>query len=165
MLTTKLCTMNMNALIYKNYRTALLSQLVPGEAQMEPLVGGVGTLVSKSAEIRSVNKRILVVMFSGNAMTTIIVNYAPTEGSDDAGAHYETLSSTVNATLKHHVVIECGNFNANFGSDKVRHTYHNTTNENGKLLLEHATECNLHITNTMFEKWKGKFWTFISDMN
>lgn len=127
--------------------------------------GGVGTLVSKSAEIRSVNKRILVVMFSGNAMTTIIVNYAPTEGSDDAGAHYETLSSTVNATLKHHVVIECGNFNANFGSDKVRHTYHNTTNENGKLLLEHATECNLHVTNTMFKKWKGKFWTFISDMN
>ena len=31
--------------------------------------------------------------------------------------------------------------------------------------MEHAEECGLNITNTMFEKRKGKLWTFISDMN
>lgn len=82
------------------------------------------------AEIRPVNKRVLVVTFSGNPMTTVIVNYAPTEGSDVTGAHYETLSSTVNEIPKHHV-IKCRDFNAHLRSDKSHHSCHKITNEKG----------------------------------
>ena len=62
--------------------------------------GGVGVLVSKNtekalAEVRPVNNRILIVIFSGNPCTTIIINYAPTEGSEGAIEHYEALSNTV----------------------------------------------------------------------
>ena len=63
------------------------------------------------------------------------------------------------------MILECGDFNAHLGAESARYTYHDKTNSNGRLLLEHATECNLHIRNTMFEKKKGKLWTFISDMN
>ena len=48
---------------------------------------------------------------------------------------------------------------------EVHHTFLKVTNTNSRLLLEHAEECGLNITNTMFEKRKGKLWTFISDMN
>ena len=37
--------------------------------------------------------------------------------------------------------------------------------KNGQLLLDHATECNLHITNTLFKKKNRKQQKFISDMN
>lgn len=75
------------------------------------------------------------------------------------------LTNVMNEIPKHHVIIECGDFSAHLGEDTVRHTFHKQTNKNGKLLLEHATECDLHITNTLFGKKKGKQWTFISDMN
>ena len=79
--------------------------------------------------------------------------------------NYETLTNIVNDIPKHHVIIECGDFNAHLGTDAVRHTFHEQTNSNGKLLLEHASECSMHITNTMFEKKKGKLWTYVSDMS
>ena len=63
------------------------------------------------------------------------------------------------------MVIECGDFNVHLGKESVQHTYHESINNNGKLLLEHATSSNLIITNTMFTKRKGKLWTYISDMN
>ena len=132
--------------------------------------GGVGVVVSNKAEkalaeVKPVNDRILVVIFSGNPSTTLIINYAPTEGSEGAEEHYETLTNVMNDIPKHHMRIECGDFNAHLGRDSVRHTFHDQTNSNGNLMLEHAAECDLHITNTMFEKKKGKLWTFISDMN
>ena len=48
--------------------------------------GGVGMLVSKTtesalAEIKSYNERIIIAHFNGNPMTTVIVLYSPTEGS------------------------------------------------------------------------------------
>ena len=48
------------------------------------------------AEVRPVNNIIIIVVFSGNPGTTIIINYAPTEGSEGAIEHYETLSNTTN---------------------------------------------------------------------
>lgn len=47
----------------------------------------------------------------------------------------------------------------------AKYTYHEKTNGNGKLLLNMAEETNMMITNTRFQKRKGKLWTFISDMN
>ena len=94
------------------------------------------------------------------------MNYSSIEGSEDAEEHYDALTNVINDIPKHHVIIECGDFNAHLGEEEsVRHAFHEKTNKNSKLLLEHATECNLHITNTLFKKKKGKQWTFISDMN
>ena len=104
-------------------------------------------------------------IFNGNPNTTIVINYAPTEGSESAEDHYETLTNAVNGIPKHSMVIECGDYNAHMGKESAPYTYHETTNQNGKLLLDHATECNLHITNTAFKKRKGKLWTYISYMN
>ena len=63
------------------------------------------------------------------------------------------------------MIIECGDLNAHLGEKDVPHTYHKRTNSNGNLLLEHASECNLIITNTQRKKRKGKLWTYMSDMN
>ena len=68
--------------------------------------------------------------------------------------HYQNV---VNDIPKYHMIIECGDFNAHLGKTEVHHMF--------RLLLEHSEECGLNITNTMFEKRKGKLWTFISDMN
>ena len=51
------------------------------------------------------------------------------------------------------------------GEKNVPYTYHKLTNKNGSLLLEHAAECNLIITNTQRRKRRGKLWTYLSDMN
>ena len=58
------------------------------------------------------------------------------------------------------MVIECGDFNDHLGKESVQHTYHESTNNNRKILLiEHETSNNLISTNTMFTKRKGKLWT------
>jgi len=98
-------------------------------------------------------------------METITINYAPVEGSENAEEHYETLSNVVNDIPKHHMITECGDFNAHLGEKEVQCTFHKDTNRNGRLLLKHAEECGLNISNTKFEKRKGKVWTYISDMN
>ena len=132
-------------------------------------VGGVGVLLDRQAEkslaeVQSINERILTVHFNGNPNTTVISNYSPTEGSDDSEAHYHKLTDVINSLPKHNVIIECGDFNAHLGEKDVPYSYHEQTNSNGNLLLEHATECNLIITNTQRKKKKGKLWTYISDM-
>ena len=63
------------------------------------------------------------------------------------------------------MIIECGDFNAHLGRDNFKYAFHEKTNSNGNLLLEHATESDLHITNTLFKKKKSRQWTFLSDMN
>jgi len=62
------------------------------------------------------------------------------------------------------LLIIMGDFNAHIGKDDARFTYHQKTNKNGQLLLDLAMECNLTITNTKFQKKKGKLWTYMSDM-
>ena len=66
---------------------------------------------------------------------------------------------------KHHMILECVDFNAHLGTSDVPFSFHDETNKNGELLLEHAMECGLRITNTLFKKRKGKKWTYISEMN
>ena len=45
-------------------------------------------------------------------------------------------------------------------ASRVKHAHDKRTNENGKRLLDLVHEENLTITNTVFEKRKGKRWTF-----
>ena len=117
------------------------------------------------AEVKSINERILVATFNGSPNTTVIATYAPTEGSEESESHYQRLSEVSHDIPKHNFLIECGDFNAHIGEKDAPFTYHQTTNSNGALLLEHASECNLLITNTQRRKRKGKLWTYLSDMN
>ena len=61
-------------------------------------VGGFEVMVSKSrdalSDIQPVCDRILVLHFDGNPKTNVIVHYSPTEGSDDAEEHYESLKNS-----------------------------------------------------------------------
>ena len=98
-------------------------------------------------------------------VTTVIVPYSPTEGSDTAAEHYTNLTNAINAIPKHNLILVVGDCNAHCGSESAKFTYHQHTNTNGKLLLDMAEETNMIITNTSFQKWKGKLCTFISDMS
>ena len=132
--------------------------------------GGVGLLVTKQLEnaisdIEPVNERILCAHFNGNPSTTVIVHYAPVEGSEKAEEHYAALANVINAVPKHNVTIVIGDCNAHIGKDAAKYTYHERTNNNGKLLLQMTEETNMLITNTCFQKKPGKQWTYISDMS
>ena len=132
--------------------------------------GGVGILVSNKlenliSEIRPHTNRILQINISKNPVLSIIVNYAPVNGNTESEEHYERLSAVISQIPKHNMIIKMGDFNAHLGKDIAKHTYHENTNENGNLLHEHALECDLLITNTLYEKRKGKLWTYLSDMN
>ena len=132
--------------------------------------GGVGIVISRAADdamedVSSYNQRILVSNFAGSPATTVIVHYAPVEGSDSAEEHYHNLADVINSVPKHNLLIVMGDFNAHIGTEDALFTYHETTNTNGQLMLDLAAETNLVITNTRFQKKRGKLWTYISDMS
>ena len=123
------------------------------------------TTESALAEIKSYNERIIIAHFNGNPMTTVIVHYSPTEGSETAEDHYNNLTNAIKSVPKHNVLLVVGDCNAHIGKEEAKFTYHRVTDTNGKLLLDLAEENNLIITNTTFQKRPGKLWTYISDMN
>ena len=134
--------------------------------------GGVGLMISKSAEkalsqVIPWNERVLIAHFKakGHPTLTVIVHYAPIEGSDEAEDHYESLLAATHSIPKHNVLLVIGDFNAHLGEDKVKCSYHKNTNSNGELLNDLSSEANLLITNTHFQKKKEKLWTYISDMS
>ena len=132
-------------------------------------VGSVGVMLSKQAtqalsEVVPHNECIITAHFSGNPAISVIVHYSPTEGSDTAEEHYNNLVTAISAVPKHNVLLVLGDCNAHLGEEAVKHTYHKRTNSNDEHLLDLACEANLIITNTAFQKRKGKLWTFLSDM-
>ena len=127
-------------------------------------VGGVGILVNKSVEsalgsVQKWNERILVAEFNGNPNTTIIVHYAPCEGSPDAEEHFNNLNEVTASIPKHNVLLVVGDFNGHIGKTHEQYTYHNTTNKNGQHVIDFAEEADMFITNTNFRKKCGKLWT------
>ena len=105
-------------------------------------VGGVGTVLSKlsincllSAE--HISSRILVLTFSGKPETTHICCYSPHNQSPEEKVleFYEKLSEVMRQIPAHNVVFLCGDFNAQLGTDKVHHSYHQYTNRNGEHLV------------------------------
>ena len=132
--------------------------------------GGVGLMIDKSiesalAEVKPVNKRIMIAQFNGNPGVTIIVHYTPVEGSEETDEHYSNLSSLIHEVPKHNLLLVLGDFNAHLGKEVGKYTYHDRTNRNGKLLIDLAQETGLVITNIHKQKKSGKLWTFISDMS
>ena len=84
------------------------------------------------ADVEPISDRIVKAVFSGNPYLTVIVNYAPVEGSEEAEEHYETLSKVVNNIPKHNVIIECGDFNAHIVKDGGVYTFYETIISNGR---------------------------------
>ncbi|MEE8288342.1 MAG: reverse transcriptase domain-containing protein [Nitrosomonadaceae bacterium] len=130
--------------------------------------GGVGILLNTKAAgaLSSVirhDERILVATFQGNPATTIIITYCPTNTTDDDTTehHYEKLRGAIETTPAHNMLLVTGDFNAHVGREDATFSYHETTNRNGKTLVDFTTEMNLEITNVRFRKKEGKQWTYI----
>lgn len=136
--------------------------------------GGVGIVVDNKTALNSLtsvykhDSRTLVANFAGNPITTIIVTYSPTEGANivDAELFYESLSEAIRQIPAHNLLLVVGDLNAHISPKEKWKSYHQgSSNRNGKLLEELLLERRLEITNTRFQKRKGKLWTYLSDMN
>ena len=135
--------------------------------QIQASQGGVGLLLGPTArkallKVKSIDKRILVAEFDGNPKTTVIVVYSPTNcaSEDDVEKFYESLRNTISDIPAHNFLMVMGDFNARLGSDHAPYSFHEETNRNGRYMAELLTEFGLLATNTMFQKRKGKLWTF-----
>ena len=117
------------------------------------------------AEVEPHGKITLVADFNGNPSTTVIVHYAPIEGDNEASEHYEQLANITRTIPKHNVLLVIGDCNAHLGPEDALYTFHQRTNNNGKLLLSYSQEANLVIANSRFQKKPGKLFTFVSEMN
>ena len=135
--------------------------------QVQASQGGVGLLLGTKArkallKVKNISNRIMAAEFDGNPKTTVIVVYAPTNCADEevVEAFYDDLRNALNDVPAHNFLLVMGDFNARLGPDKATHTYHDSTNRNGQYMAEILTEFGLLAANTMFQKRKGKLWTF-----
>ena len=131
--------------------------------------GGTGILLNTKAKdslasVRPHNERILIVNFQGNPSTTVIVTYCPTNVVDEdiIEGIYDNLRRAIDSIPAHNMLLVIGDFNARVGPEDVRFPFHESTNRNGKYLVDFAIEKNLLIANTYFLKRIGKRWTYIS---
>ncbi|XP_072017053.1 uncharacterized protein [Amphiura filiformis] len=131
--------------------------------------GGVGIVLSSStksslASVTHHTDRILAANFQGNPATTVIVTYCPTnvDNEDNIEAHYDNLRRAIDSIPAHNVLVIVGDFNGRVGTGDANYTYHDTTNRNGKYMVDLAIEKNLIIANTYFRKRNGKLWTYMS---
>ena len=129
-------------------------------------VGGVGTVVSNHSincllSAETISPRILVLTFSGNPETTHICCYSPHNQSPEEEVldFYDQLSEVMRQIPAHNVVFLCGDFNAQLGSDKVHHSYHQQTNRNGEHLFNFLETFDLVAVNTYFQKPSRQLWT------
>ena len=117
--------------------------------------------------MKGVNDSILIANFQSNPQTTVIVAYSPTNTSslEVTEEFYNKLKDTVKNVPAHNFLMILGDFNARLAKEDFRYSFHSESNRNGDLLSEFITENQLTVTNTMFQKSKGKYWTFQSPRN
>ncbi len=135
---------------------------------MMAATGGVGIVISNKA-MKSLSgvtvrgNRNLIVNFTGNPKTSIIVTYSPTNASskDEIDKYYDDLRGCIDSIPTHNFLMLLGNFNARLGKEDARHTMHLSTNRNGNYLVDLIMEKDLIVTNTYFKKHDGKLWTFL----
>ena len=146
-------------------------KLVTGSAtknEQNATIGGVGMLLSPNAcksliNIESINERLMIATFNGNPQTTIISCYSPTNVSDVTVAEdfYSDLANLIKEVPKHNMILVGGDMNAQVGEVHRKGThFHESTNRNGKLLIELMKECGMVNLMTNYQKRKGKLWTF-----
>ena len=95
--------------------------------------GEVGILVNNNAakslsKVKSRSNRMLIIHFTDNPITTVIVTYSPTNVAtdEDIQQYYESLRRAIESVPAHNFLIILGNFNAQLGLDDTRiHHAHN----------------------------------------
>ena len=109
--------------------------------------------------IKKIQPRMMLAMFNGNSNTTIIFCYSPTNASDekDLITYNNQHSSLVRSIPKHNVVI--------IGKDEKKFYLHNSSKRNGEHLTDFSLENGLTCLNTIFQKRKGKLWTYTCTNN
>ena len=138
--------------------------------------GGVGLLMNPRfsalhSSTEKISDRILIVHFNTNPAITIIVAYAPTEDKCDADKElfYDDLQKCTLDVPPHNVLMLAGDLNARVGLDSHsanprvigKHTYHDTTDDNGNRLLNYCETCNMRSTQTRFPQPKSRTWTWL----
>ena len=113
--------------------------------------------------VESRGDRNLIANFTGNPKTSVIVTYSPTNASseDELEKYYKDLQGCIESIPAHNFLLILGDFNARLGKDAAKHTMHQHTNRNGKLLDDLIMEKDLVACNTCFQKRVGKLWTFM----
>ena len=138
--------------------------------------GGVGLLMNPRfsalhSSTEKISDRILIIHFNTNPAITIIVAYAPTEDKCDADKElfYDDLQKCTLDVPPHNVLMLAGDLNARVGLDSHstnprvigKHTYHDTTDDNGNRLLNYCETCNMRSTQTRFPQPKSRTWTWL----
>ena len=136
---------------------------------MQAATGGVGIAIGKVAQkalisVEHISNRLMNASFQGNPVLCVIVAYAPCEYADDTDKadFYNKLHQMIEAIPHHHFLEILGDFNARLGPDDVLFTCNHQTNDNGRRLLDLMEDYQLLATNTLFQKRRGKLWTWMS---
>ena len=153
---------------YENIDGHLLVTSSAWRNSSQAAIGGVGFLMNRKAEkalcdVTSVTNRILKATFAGNPELTLVTAYSPTnmrQNHDETESFYDSMRDTIDQTPKHNFLAILGDWNAKVSHSHVRFAHDRRTNENGSRLIDLACEKSLCITNTLFQKRKGKLWTF-----
>ena len=142
------------------------------ENDRKAATGGIGLILGKTSHellkgVERVSDRILIAKFRGNPAMTVIVAYAPTESADDTtkDEYFGKLRTALDSVPLHDFLAVLTDANARFGPDDAQNTYNEVTNSNGRLHLEIMEEYKLEPANTLFEKRRGKLWTWRSPQN
>ena len=91
--------------------------------------------------------------FNGNPALTITVHYSTVEGNIETEEPYNQPTAAVKEVLKH-ILIVLRDFIAHPGRDIAEYSFHESSNNNGKLMHDFIEESSLCITNT----FSGKAW-------
>ena len=140
---------------------------------------GVGFYIKKRMwkyvyEIRGVNERICLAKLElENKVKMVIIQvYAPILDAEDEEKtqFYESLCNVINEEREYYTVV-MGDFNGKVGKGRRntsaqtiigRYAASDTTNDNGKRMLELASACNLKVAGTYFKKKYSRKWTWSS---
>ena len=142
----------------------MLVTVSPWKNSVNASVGGVGMLIGPRAlktlnSIERIQPRMMAATFNGNPKATIISCYSPTNVSEatELVTFYEELSSLVRSIPKHNLLVIRGDMNAQIGKNRNnKYSLHNTSNRNGKHLIDLMIEKRLTCLNTNFQKREGK---------
>ena len=115
--------------------TLITSSAVKNESNAS--IGGVGIILNNSilecvTSVEKISPRILVISFSGNPASIIVICYSPhnTSPEEEVFEIYNDLSKLVDSIPAHNVLFVCGDFNAQLGKDDILYSFHENTNRN-----------------------------------
>jgi hypothetical protein len=121
-----------------------------------------GRIMNNVIGFEAINKRICKIRIKGKYNVSLINMYAPTENKADPEKDnfYEELQLVTDQIPKSETILVLGDANVN--SEKRtyikksvgKHTLHELSNRNGKMLLEFATGNNLTVMSTQFQHKK-----------